>query len=31
MLARHQEERYQTAAELVAELERIAEEEGVSV
>jgi serine/threonine protein kinase len=31
MLARHQEERYQTAAELVAELERIADEEGVSV
>jgi serine/threonine protein kinase len=30
MLARHQEERYQTAGELVTELERIAEEEGVS-
>lgn len=29
MLARRQEERYQTAADLVAELERIAEEEGV--
>jgi serine/threonine protein kinase len=31
MLARRQEDRYQTAAELVAEMERIAAEEGVSV
>ncbi len=31
MLARHQEERYQTAAELVADLERIADEEGVVI
>ena len=31
MLARHQEERYQTATELVEDLERIAEREGVAV
>jgi serine/threonine protein kinase len=31
MLARHQEERYQTVAELVEDLERIAEREGLAI